>query len=138
MNKIHNSRSLCIGIYFTDACHNFFMMMVVCVPYTKENVNFLTISYLFSTPINCSDLEFHRSFEVLHLEKFLFGKIFFPFGTIIFPIFPHKKTGKVKRNGILFPKLFWPTVRKNILLPKIVRTFHCLNKLFYRVSHLEV
>ena len=31
--------------------------------------NFLTISYLFSIPINCSNLKFHCSFEVLHLEK---------------------------------------------------------------------
>ena len=59
-----------------------------------------------NTPKNCSDLEFHCSFDVLHLEKLekkkfqvgkqnvLFGKIF-PFGTIISPIFRHEKTGKV-------------------------------------------
>ena len=36
----------------------------------EYKVFFLTISYLFSIPINCSDLKFHCSFEVLHLEKF--------------------------------------------------------------------
>ena len=72
-------------------------------------MHFLTISYLFSIPINCSDLKFHCSLEVLHLEKLekknsrlekkivLLGKIFFLVGKIIFPIFPHEKTGKVKK-----------------------------------------
>ena len=70
---------------------------------------FLTFSYLFSIPKNCPDLKFHCSFEVLHLEKLekIFfqvwkkivplGKIFFLVGKIIFSIFPHEKTGKVRK-----------------------------------------
>ena len=74
---------------------------------------FLTISYLFSIPKNCPDLKFHCSFEVLHpIGKNIFpgwkkivllGKIFFLVGKIIFSIFPHKKTGKIKKIGILLP-----------------------------------
>jgi hypothetical protein len=30
-------------------------------------------------------------------KNVLLGKTFFPFGAIIFPIFPHEKTGKVKK-----------------------------------------
>ena len=37
---------------------------------------FLTISYLFSIPINCSNLKFHCPLEVLHMEKI--GKNIFP------------------------------------------------------------
>ena len=78
-----------------------------------ENFIFLTISYLFSTPKNCSDLKFHCPFEVLHLEKLekiffqvgkkivLVGKIFFLVGKSFFPIFPQEKTGKVKKNILL-------------------------------------
>ena len=70
---------------------------------------FLTISYLFSIPKKCPDLKFHCSFEVLHLKKLekiffqvgkkivLLGKIFFLVGKNIFSIFPHEKTGKVKK-----------------------------------------
>ena len=36
---------------------------------SKYVLYFLTISYLFSIPINSSYLKFHCSFEVLHLEK---------------------------------------------------------------------
>ena len=75
-----------------------------------SNKNFLTISYLFSIPKNCSNMKFHCSFEVLHLEKLekiffqvgkkivLLGKIFFLVGKIILSIFPHEKTGKVKKK----------------------------------------
>ena len=46
----------------------------------KENqwfkIFFLTISYLFSIPINCSNLKFHCPLEVLHVEKI--GKNIFP------------------------------------------------------------
>ena len=70
--------------------------------------HFLTISYLFSIPKNCSNLKFHCPLEVLHMEKIgknifpgwkkivLLGKIFFLVG-IFFPIFPHEKIGKVKK-----------------------------------------
>jgi len=34
-------------------------------------------------------------------EMFFFEKYFFPFGTIIFSIFPHKKTGKIFKNAFL-------------------------------------
>ena len=73
------------------------------------HISFLTISYLFSIPKNCPDLKFHCSFEVLHLEKLekiffqvgkkivLLGKILFLVGKNIFSIFPHEKTGKVKK-----------------------------------------
>ena len=79
------------------------------VPWVSKNHIFLTISYLFSIPKNCSDLKFHCPFEVLHLEKLekiffqvgkkivLLGKIFFLVGKIIFSIFPHEKIGKVKK-----------------------------------------
>ena len=70
---------------------------------------FLTISYLFSIPTNCSFLKFHCSIEVLHLEKL--EKIFFQVGKIIFSIFPHEKAGKVKKYSVT----------------KIVLTFYCLN-----------
>ena len=44
-------------------------------------------------------------------ERFINSSTFFPhFLRIFFPS-PCKKLGKV-RNGILLPKLFWPTVRK--------------------------
>ena len=82
---------------------------MVLVSNEVDSLHFLTISYFFWTPRNCSFLEFHCSFEVLHLEKLetiifqigeknvLLGKIIFPFGTIIFSIFPHEKIEKVKK-----------------------------------------
>ena len=42
----------------------------------------LTISYLFSIPINCSDLKFYCSFEMLHLKKL--EKIFLQVGIFFF------------------------------------------------------
>ena len=38
-------------------------------PKNGKQKYFPTISYIFSTPIDCSDLEFDCSFEVLNLEK---------------------------------------------------------------------
>ena len=65
------------------------------------NINIsLTISDIFSAPINCSDLEFQCSFEVLHLIIFQMGKKtcsickFFSVWNF-FSFFLHKKTKKV-------------------------------------------
>ena len=73
------------------------------VSYFHQVQNRFSISYIFSTPKNWSDLEFHCSFEVLYVvwnkfpdrkEIVIFWKKKIPFGTTIFLIFPHKKTGK--------------------------------------------
>ena len=57
---------------------------------------FLTISYLFSIPINCYNLKFHCPLEVLHMEKI--GKNIFPgwkkncsTGKLFFPFFHTKR-----------------------------------------------
>ena len=34
-----------------------------------------------------------------------------------------RKLGKWKKNGILIPKLFWPTARKNLVIEKNFRKF---------------
>ena len=87
---------------------------------------FLTISYLFSIPKNCSNLKFHCPLKVLHLEKLekiffqfgkkivLLGKIFFPVGNFFFPFFHMKRQEKLKKYSVTI----------------IVLTFHCSNNLF--------
>ena len=59
---------------------------------------FLTISYLFSIPKNCSYLKFHCPFEVLHLEKY-FSRLenFFPSWKNYLFHFSIEKIGKVKK-----------------------------------------
>ena len=77
-------------------------------PVLKKQLNkhFLTISYLFSIPKNCSNLKFHCPLEVLHLEKLekiffqvgkkivLLGKIFFLVGNF----FSHFSTRKDRKS----------------------------------------
>jgi hypothetical protein len=70
---------------------------------------FLTISYLFSIPKNCSNLKFNCPLEVLHLEKLekiffqvgkkivLLGKIFFLVGNFFFTFFHTKREEKLKK-----------------------------------------
>ena len=79
-----------------------------------RKLTFLTISYLFSIPKNCTNLKFQCPLEVLHMEKIgknIFQgwkkncstrKIFFLVG-FFFSIFPHEKIGKVRKIGILLP-----------------------------------
>ena len=87
--------------------------------FSCNNLFFLTISYLFSIPKNCSNLKFHCPFEVLHLKKL--GKIFFQVGKKIvllgkffFPFFHTKRQEKLKKYSVTI----------------IVLTFHCSNNLF--------
>ena len=92
----------------------------------RRKIYFLTISYLFSIPKNCSNLKFHCPLEVLHLEKLekiffqvgkkivLLGKIFFLVGNFFFLFFHTKRQEKLKK--------YFVTI--------IVLTFHCSNNLF--------
>ena len=119
ITKVNFSQEQLFYINLVQLFFNFFFNIFLDI-----QKHFLTISYLFSIPI--SDLKFHCPFEVLHLE--ILEKIFFQVGKkncsswkniflvgkIIFSIFPHEKTEKLKK--------YYVTI--------IVLTFYCLYNLF--------
>ena len=100
------------GLADIDMISNSWGILIPFNLYTGSlNINIsLTISDIFSAPINCSDLEFQCSFEVLHLIIFQMGKKlvrfanFFPFGIF----FPSSFTKRQKKfiTFCLFPNWF--------------------------------